>query len=206
MSSPWPSEPPPARKTRPATHSGVVFLDRDGVINRDSPDYVKSWAEFEFLPGSLEAIRQLTVGGFALIVITNQSAVHRGLVTRKGLELIHRRMAAAIRRAGGELADIFYCPHTPDEHCRCRKPLPGLILEACRRHSIDPAQSVMVGDRPSDIACGREAGCGRTVLVTADAAPLSGGRYPSAMPHPDFVAANLLESVEWIMSGRVCAS
>jgi len=187
-------------------YPGAVFLDRDGVINRDSSEYVKSWAEFEFLPGSLEALRRLTVGGFMLIVITNQSAIHRGLIAKDGLELIHRRMTEAIRRAGGELTDIFYCPHTPDEHCRCRKPLPGMIHEACRRHSIDPARSVMVGDRPRDIACGRNAGCGRTVLVTADAALLAGRRWPAVATQPDFVAASLLESVDWIIADRVSVS
>ena len=111
----------------------VVFLDRDGVINQDSPDYIKNWAEFHFLPGSLTAIRNLTDKGFTPIVITNQSAVNRQLITAKRLADIHAKMIAAIRSRGGEIKDIFFCPHTPEESCNCRKPKPGLILEAQRK-------------------------------------------------------------------------
>lgn len=178
--------------------SKVIFLDRDGVINRDSPDYIKSWDEFEFLPGSLQAIRRLTENGCSLIVITNQSAVGRGLITVAALEAIHRRMTAAIREAGGRLTDIFYCPHTPEARCGCRKPLPGLIRRACRRYFVDLPQAVMVGDRPGDIACGRSAGCGRTILISQGA--------PHAMTGPtaDRVAGSLLDCVEWILTGPVC--
>ena len=93
----------------------VVFLDRDGVINRDSPEYIKSLAEFEFLPRSLSAIKNLTENRISVIVITNQSALHRGLITQKTLDTMHAAMITEARTRGGSIDDIFYCPHTPDE-------------------------------------------------------------------------------------------
>jgi D-glycero-D-manno-heptose 1,7-bisphosphate phosphatase len=170
----------------------VVFLDRDGVINRDSPDYIKRWDEFEFLPGSREAIASLTARGATCIVITNQSGVNRGLIPRSALDDIHRRMRDAIRAAGGLISDIFYCPHTPAEQCACRKPRPGLIDRACRKYAIDLATAVMVGDRARDIACGRNAGCGLTLLVTGGPGP-----GPAAA---DGTVASLAEGVAWILS------
>jgi len=173
----------------------VVFLDRDGVINRDSPNYIKSWAEFEFLPSSLEAIARLTRHGATCIVITNQSAVNRGLISRSRLEEMHQRMQTAIHAAGGVITDIFYCPHTPEEGCECRKPKPGLIHQACRAYPIDLSVAVMVGDSARDIECGRRAGCGRTLLIT-------GSKAASAPPKDqaaDFEAANLGQGVEWIL-------
>ena len=111
----------------------VVFLDRDGVINEDSPEYIKSWAEFRFISGSIEALRQLNANGFKAIVITNQSAVNRGLIPEPVLREMHDNMRQAVEKAGGFIADIFYCPHRPDEECACRKPKPGLIRQAQRR-------------------------------------------------------------------------
>ena len=143
--------------------TGVVFLDRDGTINRDSRDYIKSREEFEFLPGSLEAIKNLTQNGFANIVITNQSAVPRKLVSSKELESMHNMMIETVALNGGEIKDIFYCPHRPDDGCDCRKPEPGLIYQAREKYAIDLATTVMVGDGAKDIECARNAGCGKAV-------------------------------------------
>jgi len=101
----------------------VVFLDRDGTINRDSPDYIKSREEFEFLPGSLEAINNLTHHGFVIIVVTNQSAVPRKLISLIELEFVHNMMALTVALNGGEIKDVFYCPHMPEDGCDCRKPV-----------------------------------------------------------------------------------
>jgi D-glycero-D-manno-heptose 1,7-bisphosphate phosphatase len=143
----------------------VVFLDRDGVINYDSPDYIKSWQEFQFLPGSLAAMAALTRAGYHLILITNQSIVGRGMVPPSVLEDMHRRLQRAVAAAGGKIFDIFYCPHHPDDNCSCRKPAPGMILAAGKRHGIDLLSAVMIGDNVKDIVCGRDAGCGATILV-----------------------------------------
>jgi len=180
--------------------SQVVFLDRDGVINRDSPDYVKSWGEFEFLPGSIEAIRNLTVSGFATILITNQSAVNRRLISHTELQTIHTRMKTALKRRDGHIQDIFFCPHRPDERCACRKPKPGLIHQAQSKYRIDLSQSFMVGDNAKDIKCARNAGCGCAILVQSgigsDAAEILAAQDIS----PDFIARDLSEAVNWIMN------
>jgi D-glycero-D-manno-heptose 1,7-bisphosphate phosphatase len=178
----------------------VVFLDRDGVINRDSPDYIKSWSEFKFLPGSLRALEKLTRKGFGLIVITNQSAVNRGMMSLKDLDLIHARMRTTVAAGGGKISDVFFCPHTPDEGCRCRKPEPGLIHQACRRYAIDLKNAWMVGDSAKDIECARNAGCGRTILVRtgngAEAQTILARKNIS----PDYVAEDLDAAADWIIA------
>jgi D-glycero-D-manno-heptose 1,7-bisphosphate phosphatase len=177
----------------------VVFLDRDGVINRDSPDYIKGWDEFEFLAGSLSAMATLARAGLPVIVITNQSAIFRGLITRGNLADMHGRMAAAVRAAGGDILDIFYCPHGPDENCRCRKPAPGMLLDAAAEHDIDLPASVMVGDSAKDILCANNAGCGRTVLVQTGHFASAAAELARCGVVPDRVAADLNAAVDWIL-------
>jgi D-glycero-D-manno-heptose 1,7-bisphosphate phosphatase len=178
----------------------VVFLDRDGVINKDSSAYIKSWAEFEFLPRSLEAICQLTTNEFDVILITNQSAVHRNLISKKALEAIHIRMKEVIKQHGGKIKDIFYCPHLPEDQCDCRKPQPGLILQAQKKHRIDLEQAVMVGDSAKDIECARNAGCYGSILVhtgngkKAEKVLAKKGILPGFIVKDLFEAANLLTS------------
>jgi len=123
----------------------VVFLDRDGVINLDSSDYIKSWSEFKFIPRSIEAIKELTLKGFNAIVITNQSVINRNMVSDKGLEYILTMMKNEVRSGGGLINDIFICPHIPEDNCDCRKPRPGLIFQAQKAYSIDLKDAVMVG-------------------------------------------------------------
>ena len=178
----------------------VVFLDRDGTINRDSPGYIKSREEFEFLPGSLEAIQALTINGFTIIVITNQSAIPRQLISRAELEHIHGMLLQAVRSNGGEIKDIFYCPHMPEDGCDCRKPEPGLILQAQHKHSIDLADAVMVGDSYRDIGCGLNAGCGKTVLVKTGIHANTAERLAEKGIVPDYVAEDLLDATQWIIS------
>lgn len=177
----------------------VVFLDRDGVINRDSADYIKSWNEFEFLPGSLAALRLLSEARCCLMVITNQSIIHRGMVPLRVLEETHQRMKAAVADAGGRIFDIFFCPHRPDENCQCRKPKPGLILHACRRYGIDPAEGVMVGDSAKDILCGRNAGCGATVLVQTGNGVRAEKELLEQRIRPDAVVDDLLGAARFIL-------
>ena len=181
------------------TPTPVVFLDRDGVINRDSDQYIKHWAEFEFLPGSLEALARLTAAGLQLVVVTNQSAVGRGLVSLAGLQEIHRHMTGAIAAAGGRLLDILFCPHRPEAGCDCRKPATGMIAEACRRHGLDPARAVMVGDRAKDIRCGRDAGCRATVLVGAADPSNILAELAQWKIAPDRVAPDLAGACDWII-------
>ncbi len=177
----------------------VVFLDRDGTINRDSADYIKSRDEFEHLPGSVDAIRNLTARGFTSIVITNQSALARRYLSLNELYAMHDDMCRAVAAGGGKITDIFFCPHMPDDGCACRKPAPGLIHQARTKYDIDLASAVMVGDSAKDIACGLNSGCGHTVLVKTGLNPDVEGELKRMQIRADFVAADLLEAADWII-------
>ncbi|KJS31165.1 MAG: hypothetical protein VR64_12640 [Desulfatitalea sp. BRH_c12] len=178
----------------------VIFLDRDGTINRDSASYIKNWNEFEFLPGSLEALALLSRHGCALILITNQSSVGRGMVPPTVLEHTHRSMCTAVEAAGGHFLDIFVCPHRPEEACACRKPKPGLILQAQRRYNIDLANSVMIGDSARDILCGQQAGCATTILVRTGNGLSAEQTLAGQNALPDLVTTDLLEAARIILA------
>ena len=180
----------------------VVFLDRDGVINRDSPDFVKSRDEFEFISGSLAALSRLNENGFDTIVITNQSAINRGIITRDTLEDMHRFLRTTTRQHGGQIKDIYFCPHRPDEGCSCRKPKLGMIQQACDRYAIDLDTAVMVGDRKKDIECGRNAGCGATVLVRTGSGLKAEKELIDQHIPLDYIADNLQAAVDWIVDTR----
>jgi D-glycero-D-manno-heptose 1,7-bisphosphate phosphatase len=177
----------------------TVFLDRDGVINEDSPDYVKSWAEFRFIPGSLAAIAELTKRGFRILVISNQSGVGRGLITPSALARMHRNLVAAAAESGGRIDDIFFCPHRPDENCECRKPRPGLFRKACREHAVDLSAAVMVGDSAKDVIAARRAGCALSVLVETGDPASAKTELAAGGIRPDHVAADLKAAADWII-------
>jgi D-glycero-D-manno-heptose 1,7-bisphosphate phosphatase len=142
----------------------VVFLDRDGVICRDRADYVKSWAEFRFIPGVKAALRRLKEAGIHVLIITNQSVINRGILTREELDSLHGKMIRAIARTGGEIAGIYYCPHRPDEGCACRKPGTALLKQAALEHRLNLKRCVFVGDTLKDLEAGKGVGC-QTILV-----------------------------------------
>jgi D-glycero-D-manno-heptose 1,7-bisphosphate phosphatase len=177
----------------------TVFLDRDGVINQDSPAYIKSWAEFHFIAGSLDAIARLTRSGLSVIVITNQSAINRRMIPLSRLETIHRNLRKAVSDSGGRITDIFFCPHRPDESCDCRKPKPGLILAARERYGMDLARAVMVGDSVKDILAGKAAGCGRTILVETGNGTTAIQSLKDTGRLPDHVATDLDRAAGWIL-------
>ncbi len=181
----------------------TVFLDRDGVINRDSSEYIKSRSEFEFLPESLDAIRLLSQNSHRVIVITNQSAVARNMISIEELHAIHRMMCEIISHHGGNIQDIFFCPHHPDEHCDCRKPKPGLILRAARKYNIDLAESVMIGDSATDIECARNAGCGQAILVKTGYKNDQEEILAKRGILPDAVCDDLMEAVKLMLSYAV---
>ena len=138
----------------------TVFLDRDGVINRKlENDYVKSWDEFQFLPGVIGAIKAINEKGYLVIVVTNQRGIAKGLMTEKDLEEIHRRMLKELKKHGAHIDDIFYCPHDISDNCNCRKPKPGMLIQAQKKWDIDFAQSYIIGDSNSDIEAGQQVGC-----------------------------------------------
>ena len=182
------------------TLQNVIFLDRDGVINHDSPDYIKSWEEFEFLPGSLEAMAALTRAGYHLIVITNQSIIGRGMVPSAVLEDMLLRMRRAVEAAGGKIFDIFFCPHMPDEVCDCRKPEPGMIFQAKAAHGIDLTGTVMIGDNIKDVVCGQNAGCGATILVRTGSGFQAEKELTSKQVSPTLVVDDLAAAADMILS------
>ena len=163
--SPAPDWAPPnvapaaAGALRPA-----VFLDRDGVLNRDR-GYVAHARDFEFLPGILSALQSLQAVGYPLVVVTNQSGIGRGYYNEEDYQTLTCWMREQLLAAGIKLTAIYHCPHAPELACACRKPAPGMLLQAAREYQLDLARSWMVGDKPSDMAAARRAGVGRTVLV-----------------------------------------
>lgn len=144
----------------------VIFIDRDGVINEQMPphDYVKKWEEFGFLPGVLDAFAALTKAGYEIYIITNQRGISRGLMTEDDLKDIHARMTAEIEKHGGQIAEIYHCPHGNGDNCLCRKPKPGMFFQAAREHKLNLTKSVFIGDTESDRLAGEVAGC-KTIIL-----------------------------------------
>lgn len=178
----------------------VIFLDRDGVINRDSENYVKSWEEFEFLPGSLDALARLTAAGHPLIVITNQSVIGRGMTRPEELDRMFDGMRQAVEAAGGRILDIFHCPHIPEDRCGCRKPAAGLIRQAVEKYTIDLSSSGFIGDSARDIQCAKAAGCAYSVLVRSGLRfAVNRQKLDELGIAPDRIAENLLDAAGWII-------
>lgn len=142
----------------------AYLLDRDGVINRERSDYVKSWDELELLPGALEALRLMATDGWPILVITNQSAIGRGIISAEQVELIHARLQKQVAEAGGRIDAFFICPHHPDVHCDCRKPQPGLLTQAADAFALDLSMCTFIGDSLTDLQAAEHAGC-RSILV-----------------------------------------
>jgi D-glycero-D-manno-heptose 1,7-bisphosphate phosphatase len=129
----------------------AVFLDRDGVINKRRDDYVKSIKEFVFLPNVVRSIKKLNKEGYLIIVITNQSVVNRGIITKNELDNIHFHMIHELKKKSCVIDKVYFCPHKPDENCQCRKPRLGMIKQAVEDFNIDISSSWMIGDSDSDI-------------------------------------------------------
>jgi histidinol-phosphate phosphatase family protein len=142
----------------------VVFVDRDGVINRMRQDYVKSWLEFEPLPGAIDALARISSSGHDVIVVTNQSAIGRGLISLATVQEIHDRLSAMVEAVGGEIRRFLICPHAPADKCACRKPAPGLLCRARDELGVDLADAVLIGDQPTDVEAAHAAGCGAILI------------------------------------------
>jgi D-glycero-D-manno-heptose 1,7-bisphosphate phosphatase len=143
----------------------ALFLDRDGVIIENRPDYVRSWSDVVIFPHALDAMARLNSSPSKIIIVTNQSAVGRGLIPLSDAYEINTRLIAQIERAGGRVDGVWMCPHAPEDECDCRKPRPGLLLQAAATHSIDLNHSILIGDALSDLEAGRSAGIPLNILV-----------------------------------------
>ncbi len=169
----------------------AVFLDRDGVINKEV-NYLSEPDEFELLEGTAEALKILKRAGYLLIVITNQSGIARGYFSVETLNDIHTKMRRLLKEQGAFIDDIFYCPHHPKftGECPCRKPKPGMILEAQKKYGLDLSSSFMVGDKFSDIKAGINAGCKTVFVLTGHG---SEEHEKGDQIHPDYIYDDLLE-------------
>jgi D-glycero-D-manno-heptose 1,7-bisphosphate phosphatase len=147
-----------------ASGARLVMIDRDGVINEDSGEFIKSVAEWRPIPGSLEAIASLHRAGWQVVVVTNQSGVGRGLYDEATLAQIHEHMRSRVRAAGGELAGVYYCPHLPDAGCDCRKPKPGMFRALEHDLGVSVVGAPYIGDRISDVEAAEAVGA-RPMLV-----------------------------------------
>lgn len=142
----------------------LIVLDRDGVINHDSDDYIKHPDEWRAITGSPQAIARLSKAGWRTIVATNQSGISRGLYDLATLGEINKKMCATIERAGGHIDAVFFCPHGPTAGCACRKPRPGMLTEILSRYEADVEEMIFVGDQMRDLLAARSVGC-RFILV-----------------------------------------
>ena len=181
----------------------IIILDRDGVINHDSREFIKNADEWEPIPGSIEAIANLTQAGYKVVVCTNQSGIGCKLYSMEDLNLIHEKMHKTVEQEGGEIVAIFFCPHKSDDNCSCRKPKPSMILDIVDRFNIDNVRNLMfVGDSLRDLEAIKAAG-GIPVLVKT-----GNGKKTLAdnnLPEGTLVFKNLLAFSEYLLAPKESA-
>lgn len=183
---------------RPAQRTGAIFLDRDGVINALRPGHVTEWSAFQFLPGTLAAIRLLSSLDWPIAVATNQSAIGRGLLSEDGLAEIHSRMVAGVENAGGRIDLIVHCPHMPEDGCTCRKPEPGLFHDAAERLNVTLRESYFIGDTLSDLGAAQHLEM-TFVLVRTGLGAKSLAEHPGPARHADWLADSITDATQWIL-------
>lgn len=167
----------------------TAIIDRDGVINYDSSEYIKSPNEWTALPGSLEAIARLNQAGWRVVVATNQSGLARGFFDMDTLNAIHGKMRQELAAVGGHINTIFICPHGPDDNCTCRKPLPGLFIDIGRRYDLNLNQCVSVGDSLRDLQAAHAVGCHTALVLTGNGLKTQQQTLPSdTSVHSDLAA------------------
>ncbi|MEX1033983.1 MAG: D-glycero-beta-D-manno-heptose 1,7-bisphosphate 7-phosphatase [Cellvibrionaceae bacterium] len=176
----------------------LVIVDRDGVINFDSDDYIKCQSEWRPIPGSLEAIARLSQAGFTVAVATNQSGLARGLFDLDDLEAINAHMLDCVAALGGNIAGVFYCPHHPDDGCDCRKPQPGLITAIESELSVSAKGTPFIGDSLRDIQAGLAKGC-KPLLVRTGKGENTLAQLPEALRQEVEVFADLASAADYIL-------
>lgn len=181
----------------------TVFVDRDGVINHNRPaDYVKRWDEFRFLPGARSALARLTRAGYRVFVITNQACIGKGLTRREDIDAIHRRMVHEVGRAGGRIEAVLCCPHRSDAGCACRKPAPGLLLQARDGFGVDLRHAIFIGDSANDVRAAAAAGIPAVLVLTGLGWRTALAGLHDELPHCDF-ALNLAHAARLILDSNV---
>ena len=178
----------------------LVILDRDGTVNEDSADYVKSPDEWTPLPGALEAIARLNHAGWHVVLASNQSGLGRGLFDVSTLNAMHAKMHALLANVGGRVDAVFYCPHAPDEGCHCRKPEPGLVEQIGERYGIDLQGVPMAGDSARDAVAAVAAGCEPHLVLTGKGAAYRGRDLPDSFPKETQVHADLAAFADFLLA------
>jgi D-glycero-D-manno-heptose 1,7-bisphosphate phosphatase len=178
----------------------LVILDRDGTINVDSDEFIKTPDEWQPLPGALEAIARLNHAGWHVAVASNQSGLGRGLFDVASLNAIHAKMHKMLSAIGGRIDAVFYCPHAPDEGCQCRKPLPGLFEQIGERFGVDLRSVPVVGDTPRDLEAGVAVGCQPHLVLTGKAAGLRGQPLPDTYPPLTRTHLDLSAFADWLVT------
>jgi histidinol-phosphate phosphatase family protein len=178
----------------------TIFIDRDGVINENRSDYVKNWSEFRFLPGACEAIAKLTQAGHRIVICTNQAGIARGSISFETVEDIHQRMLAVIAEIGGHVEKVYYCPHSKDEQCFCRKPRPGMLLRARDELGLDMRDAVFIGDSITDVRAALAASIRPILVLTGLGVEQLRDHYHEANG-PFLITLNLKHAVEVILQG-----
>jgi len=186
----------------------TVFLDRDGTLNYDS-GYIKSSAEFRLLPGVTTALARLKKAGARLVVVTNQSGVSRGLLTLKDLEAIHARLQGILEQEDAALDAIYFCPHHPDDGCRCRKPGTGMVERAISELQLDLKRSYVVGDHIHDVQLARNVGAKAILLASGHVDAQAREALKAEQAEPNVIVASMAEAADWILAdvaaSRVCS-
>jgi D-glycero-D-manno-heptose 1,7-bisphosphate phosphatase len=187
----------------------LVILDRDGTINADSDEYIKSPEEWEPLPGALDAIARLSHAGWHVVIASNQSGLGRGLFDVSALNAIHSKMLRAVATAGGRIDAIFYCPHSPGEGekaCTCRKPLPGLFEQIGDRYGIELKGVPTAGDSLRDLQAGVAAGCEPHLVLTGKSVIYRSQPLPESFPPGTHTHADLAAFADFLIAREVQAA
>lgn len=178
----------------------AIFLDRDGVLIENRPDYVREWSQVNPFPDAIRALSRVAMKNYKVVIVTNQSAVGRGLITLDAAQTINRLLIDLICQQGGQVDGVYMCPHEPDAGCSCRKPRPGLLMRAAQELSLDLQRSWMIGDAWTDLQAGQAAGLRNVILVKTGR-----GAEQLLQPRPKilvnhFICENLADAIDTLLA------
>lgn len=182
----------------------AIFIDRDGVVNKDpggwtKTNYVAEWEDFHFIPGTLKALKILKEKGIKVIVASNQGGVNKGLYTQKQLDKVNELMLQEIRKNGADVEEVFYCIHKDEDNCSCRKPKAGMLEAAAKKYNIDVRKTYFIGDDKKDVLAGKKIGCKTVLVLSGKSSRESVKDWPEK---PDHIFNNLLEAVKWLIRDK----
>ena len=178
----------------------AIFMDRDGVIIENRENYVCKWADVEVYPQALRALASASHSAYKIVIITNQAGIGKGIIPLETATEINQHLVRTIERAGGRVDGLYMCPHTPQDQCECRKPRPGMILQAARALSLDLSRSWMIGDALSDLQAGQAAGVGHIALVRTGLGTQQAQLTESANLEPFHLYTDLTDAIQHLLN------